>query len=50
MRFFYSHSGGGGGGGQQEPPGTSATVWPNVPAPGHYDDGEFDGMKIDIGN
>jgi hypothetical protein len=29
---------------------TSATEWPIVLAPGDYDDGEFDGMKIDSGN
>jgi hypothetical protein len=32
------------------PLGTSATERPIVPAPGDYDDGEFDGMKIDRGN
>jgi hypothetical protein len=31
------------------PLGTSATQWPNVPAP-VYDDGEFGGMKICRGN
>jgi hypothetical protein len=30
-----------GGGVQMGPLGTSATEWPNVPAPGDYDDGEF---------
>jgi hypothetical protein len=28
------------------PLGTSATEWPIVPAPGDYDDGELDGIKI----
>jgi hypothetical protein len=32
------------------PLGTSATEWPIVPAPGDYDDGEFGGMKIGMGN
>jgi hypothetical protein len=32
------------------PLGTSATEWPNVPAPGDYDNGEFGGMKIGKGN
>jgi hypothetical protein len=32
------------------PPGTSATEWPIVPAPGDCDDGEFGGMKIGRGN
>jgi hypothetical protein len=32
------------------PLGTSATEWPNVPAPGDCDDGEFGGMKIGKGN
>jgi hypothetical protein len=32
------------------PLGTSATEWPNVPAPGDYDDEEFGGMKIGRGN
>jgi hypothetical protein len=32
------------------PLGTSATEWPVVPAPGDYDDGEFGGMKIGMGN
>jgi hypothetical protein len=32
------------------PLGTSATEWPIAPASGDYDDGEFDGMKIDRGN
>jgi hypothetical protein len=30
--------------------GTSATDWPIVPAPGDYDDVEFDGKKIGKGN
>jgi hypothetical protein len=29
--------------------GTSITVWPIVPSPGDYDDGEFAGMKIGRG-
>jgi hypothetical protein len=33
-----------GGGVQLGPLGTSASVWPIVPAPGDYDDGEFGGM------
>jgi hypothetical protein len=32
------------------PLGTSAIVWPIVPAPGDYDEGEFGGMKIGRGN
>jgi hypothetical protein len=32
------------------PLGTSTTEWPIVPAPGDYDDGEFDGMKIGRGD
>jgi hypothetical protein len=47
INFFYSHSG---GGVQLGPLGTSATVWPIVFAPGDYDDGEFDGIKIGRGN
>jgi hypothetical protein len=39
-----------GGGVQLGPLGTAATDWPIVHAPGDYDDGEFDGMKIDRGN
>jgi hypothetical protein len=39
-----------GGGAQLGPLGTAATVWPIVPAPGDYDDGEFGGMKIGRGN
>jgi hypothetical protein len=31
-----------GGGVQLGPLGTSATTWPITPAPGDYDDGEFD--------
>jgi hypothetical protein len=30
--------------------GTGPTDWPIVTAPGDYDDGEFDGMKIGRGN
>jgi hypothetical protein len=33
-----------------EPHGPSATEWPVVPAPGDYDEGEFDGMKFGRGN
>jgi hypothetical protein len=32
------------------PLGTSATEWPIVPASDDYDDGEFDGMMVGIGN
>jgi hypothetical protein len=32
------------------PLGTSATEWPIVPAPGYYEDGEFGGIKIGMGN
>jgi hypothetical protein len=32
------------------PPGTPATEWPTVSAPGDYDDAEFGGMKIGRGN
>jgi hypothetical protein len=39
-----------GGGVQLVPLGTSATNWPTVPAPGDYDDGEFEGMMIVRGN
>jgi hypothetical protein len=39
-----------GGGVQLGPPGTAATDWPIVHAPGDYDDGEFGGMKIGRGN
>jgi hypothetical protein len=39
-----------GGGVQLSPLGTAATVWPIVPSPGDYDDGEFGGMKIGKGN
>jgi hypothetical protein len=39
-----------GGGVKLGPLGTAATDWPNVPAPGDYDDGEFGGMKISRGN
>jgi hypothetical protein len=35
-----------GGGVLLGPLGTAATDWPIVPAPGDYDDGEFDGMKM----
>jgi hypothetical protein len=35
-----------GGGVQLGPLGTSATIWPTVPAPGDYEDGEFCGMMI----
>jgi hypothetical protein len=45
--FFNSNSG---SGVQLGPLGTSATDWPIVPAPGDYDDGEIDGMKIGKGN
>jgi hypothetical protein len=45
--FFYLLVG---GGVQLGPLGTAATDWPIVPAPGDYDDGEFDGMKISKGN
>jgi hypothetical protein len=38
------------GGAQLGPLGTSAADWPIVPAPGNYDDGELDGMKIGRGN
>jgi hypothetical protein len=34
-----------GGGVQLGSLGTAATDWHIVPAPGDYDDGEFDGMK-----
>jgi hypothetical protein len=30
--------------------GTSATEWHIVPTPGDYDDGEFGGMQIGMGN
>jgi hypothetical protein len=30
--------------------GTSAIYWPIVPAPGDCEDGEFGGMKINIGH
>jgi hypothetical protein len=39
-----------GGGVQLGPPDTWATDWPIVPAPGDYEDGEFDGMKMGGGN
>jgi hypothetical protein len=39
-----------GGGFQLGPLGTSATNWAIVPAPGDYEDGEFDGMMIRRGN
>jgi hypothetical protein len=39
-----------GDGVQRGPPGTSATNWPIVPAPGDYDVGEFGGMMIGRGN
>jgi hypothetical protein len=39
-----------GGGVLLGPLGTSATELPIVPAPGDYDDGEFDGMTIGRGN
>jgi hypothetical protein len=32
------------------PLGTSASNWPIVPAPGDYEEGEFDGMEIGRGN
>jgi hypothetical protein len=32
------------GGVQLGPLGTSATIWPIVPAPGDYENGEFGGM------
>jgi hypothetical protein len=38
------------GGVQMDPLGTSATEWPIVPAPGHYDYGVFGGIKIGRGN
>jgi hypothetical protein len=38
------------GGVQLGPLGMAATDWPIVPAPGDYDDGEFGGMKIGMGN
>jgi hypothetical protein len=39
-----------GGGIQLGPLGTSATNWPIIPAPGEYEDGEFDGMMIGRGD
>jgi hypothetical protein len=39
-----------GGGVQLGPLGTPATIWPIVPAPGDYEDGEFGGMMIDKEN
>jgi hypothetical protein len=50
QNVFFFHSHGGEGGVQLGPPGTSVTVWPTVPAPGDYDDGESGGMKIGRGN
>jgi hypothetical protein len=46
--FFNSNSGGCGV--QLGPPGTSATNWPIVSAPGVYEDGESGGMMIGRGN
>jgi hypothetical protein len=38
------------GGVQLDPLSTAATHWPIVSAPTDYDDGEFGGMKIGLGN
>jgi hypothetical protein len=38
------------GGVQLGPLGMSSTNWPIVPALGDYEDGEFDGMVIGMGN
>jgi hypothetical protein len=40
------NSNSGGEGVELSPFGTTATNWPVVPAPGDYEDGEFDGIMI----
>jgi hypothetical protein len=39
-----------GGGVLLGPLGTAVTDWPTVPAPGDYDDEEFGGINIGMGN